>query len=272
MTAVADEADREQVTKRSVSQYKEWMRCPYSYYLHRVLGVWERPAAWLPQGNAVHEAAEAHERSGRTMAVAEAQDIFRESYARHTNNLLDDTPNANFWFASGPYRGEADIERRYKLGLEQTERYVRYYEDTAPNEVIWTTPDGTPAIELPFQVDLGGVPVRGYIDAVIRHPKHGVIVRDNKTGKQPGDDFQLAVYAIAIWLMYGQEISTGDYWMGQRGRPTKPYTLDKWGTEALSEEFAKLDEGIRAENYEPAPDPDKCWFCPVNASCDFSAV
>src|SRR5262249_30789572 len=52
----------------------------HSYYLARVKKAWQKPAAWLPQGSAVYEAAEAWERSGRTMSVEQAQDVFRESY------------------------------------------------------------------------------------------------------------------------------------------------------------------------------------------------
>lgn len=254
---------------RSVSQYKEWMRCPYAYYLHRVEKVWERPAAWLPQGLAVHEAAEEYERSGRTMPLADAEDVYKASYAKHTNRLAEETPNLNYWFASGPYRGEADIERRFSLGLEQVERYINYYENAAPSEVIWMTPDGEPGIELGFNIDLEGVRVRGYIDAVVEHPKHGVIVRDNKTGNNPGDDFQLAVYAEAIRQTYGQEITTGDYWMGRKGKPTVPYKLSDWGYESLADEFRKLDEGVKSGEFTPDPEPDKCRFCPVNASCSF---
>src|SRR3954469_19163368 len=94
---------------RSYSQLGAYDRCPYMYYLERVEKVWQRPAAWLPMGTAVHEAAERWELSGRTMSLEEAQQIFRDAYVRETNKYLDDTPNANHWFRSGPYKGPEDI-------------------------------------------------------------------------------------------------------------------------------------------------------------------
>src|SRR5690606_29952771 len=69
------------VDYRSVSQLKQYQKCGYSYYLARIEREWERPAAWLPQGLAVHEAAEEYEKSGRTMSLDKMQDVFQESSA-----------------------------------------------------------------------------------------------------------------------------------------------------------------------------------------------
>lgn len=68
---------------------------------------------------------------------------------------------------SGPYGGAADLERRYGIGLEQVAKYVDYA-TRAELEVVWITPDGTPAIELAFDIDLDGILIRGFIDAVIK--------------------------------------------------------------------------------------------------------
>lgn len=256
---------------RSVSQVKEYQRCPYAYYLNRIEKAWQRPAAWLPQGLAVHEAAEEYEKTGRTMPLDKAQEVFRESYAKHTNRLCEATPNFDWWFASGPYRGEEDIGRRFEIGLGQVEQYINYYTDTAPEQVIWITPEGEPAIELGFNIDLDGVPVRGFIDQVIASPDHpSPLVRDIKTGNQPGDHFQLSVYAVAVNEMHGTEITAGDYWMGRRGKPTKTYDLSSWSKEGVTEVFHKVDEGIKAGDFPALPEESKCRFCSVSASCEFA--
>ena len=254
---------------RSVSQLKQYERCPYSYKLSRIDKVWQRPAAWLPQGSAVHEAAEAYERSGRSLTLDEAQDVFRESYVTHVNNYCESTPNLGMWFGSGPYAGEQDIERRFGIGLDQTAKYLDWY-DQYPDEVIWIAPDGTPGIEIGFDVEMGGVPVRGFIDAVI--VKDGeVIVRDNKTGNKPGDDFQLAVYAVALAIQFGIEQPTrGDYWMGRTGKPTREYDLSAWSAEKVSAKFRELEDNIVAGNFDPEPESSKCRFCDVSASCEYA--
>src|SRR5699024_9703686 len=256
---------------RSVSQVNQYAKCPYGYKLDRIDRVWSRPAAWLSQGTAVHAAAEAYERSGRTMTLEQMQDVFREEYANATAELAEDTPNTEYWLASGPYKGPQDIERRYDIGLEQCARYIDWYQEH-PEETVWITPDGVLAVELPFDVDLNGVRVRGYIDAVVVDPERGLVVRDNKTGNQPGDDFQLATYAVAVAETYDvPQPAWGDYWMGRSGKPTKPYDLSGWTKDKVAAVYKDMDDAVKAGHFPADPEPSKCRFCSVAMSCDFRA-
>lgn len=250
--------------KLSVSQYKQYERCPFSWKLSRIDKVWQRPAAWLPQGSAVHEAGEAWEKSGRTMTLEEAQAVFTESYDNHVNSYCDVTPNLDWWFRSGPYAGEADIERRYGLGLQQVERMLQWY-DKHPDEVVWIAPDGTPGIEIGFDIDLDGVQIRGFIDLVLEG-----LVRDNKTGNNPGDDFQLGVYAVGLKEQYGLEVLQGDYWMGRTGKPTKAFDLTDWTRDTVRDKFLELQDNINSERFPADPEPSKCRFCSVSYSCEYS--
>lgn len=254
MTDTTDRLEAVKTMPRSVSQLNSYKRCPHAWYLQRVLRTPERPAAWLPQGTAVHSAAEAFERSGRTMTLGEAQDVYRDAYTAGINRLAAEVPRLDYWCSSGPYRGEQDIIRRYDVGLKQVAKYLAYYE-AHPDETIWHTPDGEPGIELAFNVELGGVKVRGFIDAVVRRGGR-VIVRDNKTGNQPGDDFQLAVYSVAVGIEHREWITAGDYWMGKSGKATKLYDLSAWTPERVAAEFAWFDEQIKAERFP------RCEECP----------
>jgi putative RecB family exonuclease len=256
----------------SVSQYNSYTRCPHSWYLDRVLKSWNRPAAWLPQGSAVHTVAECIELAklaGTPLTLEEAQDVFREEYAKEVGQYTEITPNFDWWFASGPYRGAQDVERRYNIGLEQVEKLMAWT-DNHPEEVIWIAPDGTPGIEIGFDIELDGLRVRGFIDAVIHHNDQ-IIVRDYKTGNSPGDDFQLGVYGLALAELYGiEQPQTGDYFMARTGKPTYPYKIGEWTRERVVSAFRELDENIRAERFEPKPEPSKCRFCSVQLSCQFS--
>lgn len=265
-------------TKRplSVSQYNSFTRCGYAWYLDRILKHWNRPAAWLPQGSAVHTVAEHIERSklsGTPLDLEQAQDLFREEYAKEVGQYADTTPNFDWWFASGPYRGQQDIERRYLIGLEQVEKFMRW-DEAHPDEVIWIAPDGTPGIEIAFDIELDGIRVRGFIDAVLADDHGQVYVRDYKTGNSPGDDFQLGVYGVALSEMYGVVAPAGDYFMaGKQGKPAKPtyqYDLTEWTRDKVSQRFQELDADIKAEKFEPNPEPSKCMFCSVNFSCEYS--
>lgn len=245
------------------------------YYLERVEKVWQRPAAWLPMGTAVHEAAEKWELSNRTMSLEEAQQIFKDAYLRETNKYLDDTPNAKFWFRSGPYAGPEDIIRRYHLGVEHVERYFRWYTDKHPDEVPVIITAGEDAgkmlVEMPFVIDIGGVKVRGFIDYVGFDANDRVIVRDNKTGSTPGGPDQLATYALAVESKYPGlgSVDTGDFFMTRTGKPTVPYQLTRVVKERLAEDFATMDAEVNAGNFPAKPEASKCMFCSVNSSCKY---
>ncbi|AEL17887.1 exonuclease [Mycobacterium phage Trixie] len=270
MTVVPEEAKK--LPLRSVSQINQYTRCPMAYKLARIDKVWARPAAWLPQGTAFHTVAEVYEKAlaeGREMTLEKAQEIFKEEYAKDIGELCAETPNFDWWFWSGPYSGERDIERRFHIGLEQVEKFIAWR--TTKGQQIWVTPDGTPAIELSFNIELDGIKVRGYIDAVV--VVNGELrVRDYKTGNKPGDDFQLGVYALAISLLFGIEPPrTGDYFMaGKKGKKpviTEPYDLTEWTREKISERFQEVEAHIQAGEFPALPEPDKCNFCDVSYSC-----
>ncbi|AMS01061.1 Cas4 exonuclease [Mycobacterium phage ArcherNM] len=286
---------------RSVSQINQYTRCPMAYKLARIDKVWARPAAWLPQGTAFHTVAEVYEKAlaeGREMSLERAQEIFREEYAKDISAMCAETPNFEWWFHSGPYNGERDIERRFHIGLEQVEKFINWRKDKG--QTIWMTPEvrdrrcmtgdeanqehhvddcdcrpSKPAIELSFSIvletPLGPIRVRGYIDAVV--VVNGELrVRDYKTGNKPGDDFQLGVYALAIAMMFGVEApKTGDYYMaGKKGKKavvTEPYDLTEWTPEKIAERFHEVEEHIQAGEFPALPEPDKCNFCDVSYNC-----
>lgn len=267
---------------RSVSQLKSYERCPYSYYLARIKKVWQRPAAWLPQGSAVHSVYEQYrkrELEGNPLTLDEARDLFGVEYQKEVRQYCATTPNFEWWSKSGPYDGEKDVERRYHIGLEQVEKFFAWTEDH-PEEVIWIAPDGTPGIELEFDIDLDGVLVRGFIDCVLERfdvlGNSEIVVRDYKTGNDPGDDFQLGVYGVALAEMFDIEPPrVGDYYMagkkGMKGKASHPFDISEWTRDRVAEKFLELEDNLRAGRFDPDPEPSKCAFCDVNYSCSFAA-
>ena len=253
---------------RSVSQFNTYQKCPYAYKLGRIDGVWSRPAAWLSQGSAVHEAAETWERSFRQMTIPEAQNVFRSSYETHINEMCETTPDFNRWFASGPYRGEQDTERRYDIGLAHVETYINYYQNHT-DEVIWVDPiTGIPGIELAFDIVLDEVLVRGFIDAVIQHGED-LIVRDTKTGNKPGDEFQLATYAVGVNEVYGIQPTSLDYMMTKTGSVIGGYDISDWSKDRISSMFRELEDNIQAGRFPAKPSKAGCLFCDVSDSCEY---
>lgn len=259
---------------RSVSQLKQFERCAFAYFLARIAEprAWQRPAAWLPQGSAVHAAIEWWERTGRKGSLEDAQDVFRAEYQKEIASYCRITPNFLWWSKSGPYNALRDIPRRFEIGLEQVAKYIAYA-NRAEHEVVWIAPDGTPGVELSFDIDLDGVQVRGFIDLVVADaddPEEPKLVRDHKTGNQPGDDFQLGVYSVAIAETYGVPAPVvGDYWMGRAGKPTYPYDLSDWTTNEVTAKFHELEDKIQAGEFMPNPSVDNCKFCDVSDACEY---
>lgn len=264
---------------RSVSQLKEWRQCHYRWYLAREKldengqRIWQRPAAWLAQGLAVHEAVEWFEKSNREGSLEDMKQVYSEAYDKHINRLAEETPNFESWFGSGwRYPAVKDIPRRYDKGLGQVERYYKYVTEVRPQDTLLRQTNGEPFVEVQFQIQLGDVWVRGVIDQVYWDDQAlDWRIRDIKTGKAPGDEIQLAVYAIPVNRDYGMDITTGDYWMAESGKPTIVYDLTKWPRSRLEDAFGELDEGIRSERFDPNPSRENCMFCPVAAACEYAA-
>ncbi len=257
---------------RSWSQLQEYESCGYKYYLKRLADdgkVWRRPASWTTQGTAVHIAAEAWENSGRKLAEPDVLEIYRVAYWDEINKLMEETPNTDQWFASGPYRGWSDIDRRFGIGLDQIRKYLDFYQNDAPDETPAIV-KGSPAIEIPVEGLIGTVPVRGVVDSIMETAR-GLVIRDIKTGKRAPNPLQLKIYQILIEQHLSLEIRFGDFWSGQTGLTTPVMDLDNLDTAALTSDFERLEEGINSERFEPKPSP-ACGFCEVQHACPFAAT
>ncbi|BBX09464.1 RecB family exonuclease [Mycolicibacterium aichiense] len=219
---------------RSVSQLNQYTRCPMSYKLARIDKVWARPAAWLPQGTAFHTVAEVIEKArmeGRDVTLERAEEIFREEYAKDIGALCDETPNFEWWFWSGPYNGEADIERRFHIGLEQINKFMAWRE--TQGQEIWMTPEirdrrcivgddeagqehhvadcdckpSKPAIELSFSIELEFPPELGAIT--------GTYEADGITVEFTVDGIRVRGFIDAIVVVDG-ELRVRDYKTGNK--------------------------------------------------------
>lgn len=264
---------------RSWSQIEQYTRCPYSFKLQRLDKAWQQPAAWLPMGTAVHAGMEAWERSGRDLPVEYAQSVFRDTYKTEVDKLLEVTPNKDRWFASGPYTAVEDIPRRRDIGLEHVANGVAWYEKH-PTQRPWVHPDGRLAVELPFNIRLGTVPVRGYIDWIgslgLGCP---LGPRDIKSGRKPGKVMQLKIYDLAIddhFEWRGEERPPGagkaDFLMTRTGKPTVYQDLTQISRDEVVVKFEETDADIQAGDFPARPEEETCRFCSVRSACKYRAV
>lgn len=125
-------------------------------------------------------------------------------------------------------------------------------------------------IEVPFEVELGGVPVRGYIDRVFRSVLGGVetfLVVDLKSGREPDSTAQLGTYRAGLVKQYEIDPLYGAYWLGGTGGSTAFTDLRaKWPLERVEKRFATARRRQLAGEFDAKPS-NLCGSCGVREFC-----
>lgn len=255
---------------RSVSQLTTWLQCGEAYRLQRIAKAPRRPAAWLLQGIAFHNAIEFWELEGRTPTPEQAVDEFDTSWTLEAENLPDDPLDT--WLTGGRTKGEVDYARRVERGRQQVRDYIEWAKSTEAQWRIYRDsafPNGM-GVEVPFRIDLGpakDVELIGYIDQVVEFREGGIIPRDLKTGtKRPKSPVQLGVYAMALRECHDIQTWHGDFFMCKDNSPTPLYNLERWTLPYITETFHTVNEAIEREIFIANPG-DSCGVCDVWKWC-----
>ena len=164
----------------SVTGFKQYLTCPFRYYLRFGLGM-EKIEAGKGEldsrdfGNLVHDSLEAlglHETLRHSTDAGEIKDFFYEAIDRWLGNRFGQR-------LSTPLVIQRDAARQrlaYWAEIEAAQRAEGW-------EILEVeTPFGkgrSPGAAPPFAID--GMPVTGRIDRIERHPRHGLRVFDFKT-------------------------------------------------------------------------------------------
>jgi putative RecB family exonuclease len=202
--------------------------------------------------------------------------VFREELDKA---VADETRHSGFqpedWFASGPKGAPQAIEEWYNRGPEMVQNFIDWWEHN-PDVEVWVTPDGVPAIELPITVNFGSIPVKMYIDLVLRIGTALVVVDWKSGAKAPDNHRQLGIYACGVELAHGIRPRYGTWFMargtGPRNGPKtffqRPVELDRpqFSVAYLTREFEQAERGIQAGVF-PANPGDRCGRCGVSYAC-----
>jgi putative RecB family exonuclease len=132
---------------------------------------------------------------------------------------------------------------------------------------MYQLPDGSEAIETELNQEVGGVPLKAFLDRLMVAPTGELIVVDIKTSsREPASLTQLGIYAILVEKTFGVRPSLGSYFMARTGELTAPQSLDRY-TEARLGSWAKGFE-LAMENKIFIPQVSTmCGTCSVNAAC-----
>ncbi|MDS2171579.1 PD-(D/E)XK nuclease family protein [Nesterenkonia sp. CL21] len=266
------EATTEGAPHRSVSQLSSYASCGEAFRLERIAKAPARPAAWFVQGHAVHEVIEHWENSGRGMRVEDLEDLYLTSYRNEANKLVEAWPDEQHWMTGGRKKGFDDLSDREDKGWWQVLEYLNW---ARTQDHLWRVVES----ERSFDLELGGIPVRGYIDQVVEWGDGSIEVRDLKTGaKTPASNLQLSVYKLALERA-GMEVSRASYLKlpnpNARSAAGKEcqlieVDLDGEGTngeQVLAQMFRDADYGIREQVFLPNPTDGCERVCGVAQWC-----
>jgi putative RecB family exonuclease len=152
-------------------------------------------------------------------------------------------------------------------GLNMVNNWVNF-RTTQELMSLWVTPQGVPAIELVFNINLDGVMVKGALDRMMELPDGSLVVLDIKSGaRMPSSDFQLGIYAVAMEEVFGIRPKYGVYWDARKGAVSELISLDKWTREAVSEIVGMFDKARRAGIF--IPNFDHCKMCNFSNDCKY---
>lgn len=261
----------------SHSQRNGWAGCGERYRLERIVKVPEVPSWFLVGGSAVHETTEA--RDLRRLGVASPQHSteFEDNFLRNVENAEDKSGVDRSEFRAAGRRSKEWPDKESELWwLSNGPSMVNRW-DTFINNVpwdIWIAPDGTPGIEIGFELSLdpdeNGVPRvldRGFIDRVMVDPATGeLIVVDLKTGSSKQFSArQLGDYRVGLARKFGVDVRRGMFWDARTGLGDM-HALNEFTLERINWQYQKVRQARELDIYIANPGP-MCGSCSVNRYC-----
>lgn len=253
----------------SHSSMSSYLDCGERFFLERIARVPQQKAWWLVGGSAFHLATELLDKGEVGDPIAAWQMAWAEQYAKDVTEAGIDPAdmkaggratkqwplkeNADWWFANG---------------LEMVNNYYRWRGQMfAQGWVFLLMPGDTAAVEVPIQLVLNDVLVKGYIDRVMVNPDGEVIVVDLKTGSHtPASTLQLGIYALGLERAIGVRPLLGAYYMARKAELTEPSSLLHYSPELVGKWFGQAKTGIESELFVPHV-TSLCGTCSVRPYC-----
>lgn len=241
----------------SFSSMESWLTCGERYRLEKVVGVKQGQAWYLLGGSAVHKATEMldtqvtdnPDEAWRTAWDEQLATVDNEAKVRAGGRASKAWPNKedrSWWEANGP-----DMVRAWHLHMTGL---------LAGGWVLL-------GVETPFNIDLSGVLIRGFVDRVMANPNGEVEAHDIKSGSHiPASTLQLGVYAHGIEQALGVRPTLGRYYMARTATLTDPSSLLHYTADLLAEWFGKARDAIEAEIFVPHVTA-MCMSCGVREHC-----
>lgn len=254
----------------SHSGASDYQHCGEKFRLTRIMRVPQNTSWSLVGGSAVHTATERRDRlnfGDSSIGSLDFNDILDEEIEKRLESNPD-FPKEE-WHRAGRVSKENPNKEDEQFWRKNGPLYVANYNAWRNNSPwqIHVGPDGEPCIEIGFECEIAGIPVRGYIDRVEEHVNTGVLaVDDIKTGANtPKSEAQLVLYAIALEKAGFPKIEYGFYSMLRQGSSTPPKVLSPM-RKGVEYTFGQVAKAVEQEVFLPSIGP-LCGSCGVKEWC-----
>ncbi len=254
----------QKVYYKSVSSLKLYRDCSLQWKYRKFDKVPYQPAAWLPQGTAFHAGYEYWEKAHRDLTTQEVVDKYYEVFDSEMAKLKEEEPDLSKWLTVGRTGIAVDITNRRQRGADQTTAFI--LRASAEPWKPWSLPDGEPAVEVSFSLDLGFGPIRGYIDLIKDWENGDLTILDLKSGNRETTAIQLAVYAHAANETFGLDITSGSWYYAKDDTYSDRIDLTPLSIEYLAGEFEAQERGIANRVFNANPG-SHCALCPARNQC-----
>lgn len=261
----------------SYSQVSTYNHCGEQFRLQRLMGAPDRPGWALPGGSAVHAATEEYDRvmheHGTNDMLPSTPDEYATLFNEHFNACIADSEKR-----SGMDKSEFRASGRASKAWPEKENEAWWRENgpvMVANWAAWraNTPwtlyvfdDDEPAIEVLFEIVVGGTPLKGAIDRIFLTPEGEVVTCDLKSGREPDSNLQLGTYAKALRDEFGIPATWGTYWMARTGSNTVSVDLSMYTDAYLDHHYGEARRGMEAGLF-PAKVSNMCGSCGVRDAC-----
>lgn len=235
----------------SYSALSQYEQCPRSYFLGRVKQAEQKQTWFFPIGTTVHESIEYYLEHGDT---PDFESIF---YPLVEKQLLID-PMDQKWLSGGSKDDPIIRDKAVQLGKDCVEAAVTYLQDVTVHHVELEVTGMLPGCE---------VPIKGFVDALGEHKKHGLSHIDWKSSaSKPKDNFQLETYR-ALTTVMGLDYPTGLWVMLRPSTPkARPVDLSKVDPAAIGARYQRVYEAIKGKLWQ-TKHGFSCKWCFQSPNC-----
>ncbi len=273
----------------SVSQLEAYRRCPFSYYVERVLRL--QPMRTPEEGPNVQQLGSLFHRMldalYRHAGEGASLETLLSSLEDVLNPILDAAPDRDGFRPTAWWqRTRAAMLRTLRQTVTALESASTGFRFLRAEQVFGGRASPYPALRVPGQSS-DHFDLTGTVDRIDQATDGTLRIVDYKTGDVSGrrvtalargDDLQIALYALAVErAMQMGTVSDGFYWSVAHAT-SSPLTLAGYGTapelgpeaatrQALEHAWEAV-HGARSGRFAPEPPPGGCpSFCPATAFC-----